>query len=122
MFKIIIYGLLVLMGFIFFQRDPITTLIIVGVILIIYIFYKNRKSKKFGGGVFRKGDNVESINNNLIKMVLFMNLLNQNQSKPLKLIIKKDDTKFDKVKDEDLEYEKNQVLKLFDKYGRKHDN
>lgn len=113
MFKLIIYGIIILLGFIFFQKDPITTSIIVGIILIIFI-PKYRKYKNSGEGIFRKGEIGESTNNDLVKLVLLMSLLNQNQSQPVKLILKQDVMNSLKERDEDLKEEKNQILKLFD--------
>ncbi len=114
MFKLIIYGIIILLGFIFFQKDPITTSIIVGIILIIYLYPKYRKYKNSGEGIFRKGEIGESTNNDLVKLVLLMSLLNQNQSQPVKLILKQDVMNSLKERDEDLKEEKNQILKLFD--------
>jgi hypothetical protein len=115
MIKLIIYGVALLIGFILFQKNPMTTSIIIVIGLIIYIYFKTKKSRKSGEGFFGKGDNEGFINNDLIKLVLLMTLLNQNQSQPTKLILKRDEKNSKKEKNIDLINEKNQILSLFEK-------
>ncbi len=119
MFKLILYGLIVIAIAIFVDFDPFMMFVIFGSVGSVYILFKIRKKKRGGGSVFGKGEgDFNTINKNLTSTMMFsmfMMLLNQNQpQQPTKLIIERQDFKKLEEQKTEIKTEKKKILSLFD--------
>lgn len=106
----------------YFQKEPIFTVIILGIGIAVYLFFKARKSRKGISGLFGGNElpNQQDKMNDLMTLIVFQQLLSNSSnsgSKPAnqpqldkKSISPNEDTPSDRAT---LEKE---ILELFDKY------
>lgn len=113
MLKLVIYGAVLFAIMLFFKDNPMMMYLVFGIIIFIVIYPKFRKRRSSGGSIFRKGGADTGINENIIKLMLFTTILNQNQSQPLKLVVKNDGQKKESSEAIKLQSEKSQILCLF---------
>lgn len=111
--KIFCYFVLIVGFLIFYQQEPVFSLVIVSIAAGSYIFFKVKKkgSRGASSGFFYSGNKHSSLNkvDNLVDLILVQQLLTDN-------FIKIGSNKKQEEKEQEIEKIKNEVLDLFEDF------
>lgn len=109
--KVLCYFVLIIGLFLFYQQNPLYAIIIIGVLLVGYLYIKSRKSRAGGGGLFgfMKGNQPQqnADMDNLITVILLQQLLNSSSTQYSQ-------EKKKNPEEEKIEKTKQEILELFD--------
>jgi hypothetical protein len=105
------YLILIIAFLMFYQREPIFSIIIIGIAIGLYLFFKSRKSSSRGrrGGFFsaitgRANDSHEQNIDDMITLMMLQQLFSENSPQPNRKIIEteqnSDHAKLEKIKED----------------------